>query len=220
MTTDRRLLAGALGFALLVAACGGSSTGTSAPAASSGGGQSAAPGTQAPAATQAPVDTQAPQDTSAPTMPAISLAPGSAGDLEAMIPATVGSITFQKSSFDGASIPLAGTPIDQANLDPLLAKYGKTIADIRFAIGIGTGGSTATVPTMVYALQIKGVPATEFMAEVAGGSDSGTAATVGGKTVTQTSVGGFSIVLYPKGDVLFMVSSSAADADAILAALP
>ena len=80
--------------------------------------------------------------------------------------------------------------------------------------------SSATAPTMVYALQIKGVPATEFMSQVTGSTASGTTATVGGKTVSQLSAGGVSMILYPKDDILFVVSSSAKDAEPIVAALP
>jgi len=206
--TDRRLLAGALGLAVLVAACG-SSAATATPAA-----------TQAPsqaAATQPPAATPVPGDTTEPSMPAISLAPGNAGDLEAMIPSTVGGLTLQKTSFDGASIPLAGTPIDNTKLDPLLAKYGKSMADLRFAMGIGT---SATGATMIYALQVRGVPATEFMNQVGSSADATNKLTIGGKTVYGESGSGMSSIVYPKGDVLFMVVASDKDAQAIVSALP
>ncbi len=205
MTIHRSGAAAILAALLIVAACSGSAS--QAPSAAT----SAAPSA---AASQAAVAT------TPPSQPAISLAPGNAGDLEAMIPSTVGSMTFQKTSFDGASIPLAGTPIDQTKLDPLLSKFGKSVADIRFAIGIGAGGSGATLPTMVYALQIKGVPASDFMSQVDSSATSSDKTTMGGKTVYSTTAGGMSSVLYPKDDVLFIIVGSDADAQAIVAALP
>jgi hypothetical protein len=208
MTSDRRLLGGALGLALLVAACGGSTATTS-------GASSAA--SQAPAATSSPADSQAAGSSTAPSMPGISLAPGNAGDLEAMIPTTVGSITFQKTSFDGASIPLSGTPFDNSKVDPLLAKYGKSVADLRFAMGIST---SATGVTMVYALQLKGVPASEFMTALDSSTSATDKITLGGKTVYGTTGTGMSSIIYPKDDVVFMVIASDADAAAIVAALP
>jgi hypothetical protein len=207
MTINRSGAAAILATLLLVGACGGSASQSPSQAPS-------AAASEAPTAAA----TQAAAASTAPSMPAVSLAPGNAGDLEAMIPSTVGSITFQKTSFDGASIPLAGTPIDQTKLDPLLSKYGKSVADMRFAIGIGAGGSGATLPTMVYALQIKGVPAKDFMSQVDSSSTSST--TMGGKTVYNTSAGGMSSVLYPKDDVLFIIVGSDADAQSIVAALP
>ena len=72
MTTDRRVLAGALGLALLVAACGGSASATPTPAASTAG--------------------QAPGDSAVPSTPAINLPAGNAGDLEAAKPRRASSM--------------------------------------------------------------------------------------------------------------------------------
>jgi hypothetical protein len=220
MTSDRRLLGGALGLALLVAACGGSAAATPS-AASQAAAASQAPAasaaSQAPADSSSPADSQAAGSSSGPSMPAISLAPGNAGDLEAMIPSTVGSITFQKTSFDGASIPLSGTPFDNSKVDPVLSKYGKTVADLRFAMGIST---SATGVTMVYALQLRGVPASEFMTALDSSTTSTDKITLGGKTVYGTTGAGMSSIMYPKDDVVFMVIASDKDVAAIVAALP
>ena len=209
MTTDRRLLSGALGLALLVAACGGSAatTPSTSSAASSAPGASVA--SQAPAASQAP-------GTSA-TIPDISLAPGNAADLEAMIPSTVGTLTLQKTSFDGASIPLSGTPFNNSQLDPLLAKYHKSLADLRFAMGVAASGTGMTI---VYALQLRGVPATEFMTGLDTGTSTSDQLSLSGKTVYGTTGAGMSSIIYPKDDVVFMVVASDKDAAAIVAALP
>jgi len=204
MTTDRRLVGAALGLALLVAACGGSSASPTASAAAqasqgtSGNGQaSAAPNV---------------------SFPDISLAPGAASDLEAMLPSNVGSVTFQKTSVDGSQIAGAGTPIDSSKLDPILSKYGKTIADVRMAIAVGTGG-TGPIPDEVYAIQLKGVPASEWATDM-GAATSGTSMTVGGKQVTGASAAGMTTGYYTKDDVLFLVVASDADASTIFTALP
>lgn len=213
MTTDRRLLGTALGIALLVGACSSSSASPAATASAA-----ASEAASQPAATE--MATQAPADTSAPaaSMPAISLAPGAAGDLESMLPSTVGDMTFQKTSIDGSQIPGAGSPIDTSKVDPLLSKFGKTIADVRLAIATGTGAAGG-LPAMVYALQIKGVPATEF-AQAIGADSTGNTMTIGGKQVTGTSQGGMTTVYYPKDDIVFMVIAPDAIAQQVVAGLP
>ena len=42
--------------------------------------------------------------------PEISLSAGQAADLEAMPPSSIGSTQLQKSSFDGAQMPVSGLP--------------------------------------------------------------------------------------------------------------
>ena len=196
MTTDRRVLAGALGLALLVAACGGSASATPTPAASTAG--------------------QAPGDSAVPSTPAINLPAGNAGDLEALIPTTVGTMTLQKTSFDLSTIPLAGMPFDNSKLSPLLAKYGKTAADVRMAMGIA---ASATGATEVIAIQLKGVPATEFMTQL-GSTTAADQISLGGKTVYGSSGAGMSSIVYPHDDILFLVIAADADAATIVAALP
>ena len=210
MTTDRRLLGVAFGFALLVAACGGSS---SSPAATQ------APASQAPAELQAAMSeapSQAPAASTEPSMPDISLTPGGASALEGTLPASAGGVNFTKTSFDGASIPGAGMPFDSSNLDPTLSKYGKTIADVKFAIA-----TSATGTPMVYALQLQGVPATTFMTDAGIDTSGMTQTTIGGKSVWSESTAGMSQVIYPKDDVVYMILlGTDAQTQAILAALP
>lgn len=210
MTTDRRLLGAALGFALLVAACGSSSSSpTPAPAQAS----------EAPAASQAAMTespSQAPAASSEPSMPDISLTPGGASALEGMLPDSAGGVTFTKTSFDGASIPGAGMPFDSSNLDPTLSKYGKTVADVKFAIATSASGSP-----MIYALQLQGVPATSFMTDAGIDTSNLTKTTISGKTVWSDSTAGMSQVIYPKDDVVYMILlGTDAQTQAILAALP
>lgn len=216
MRTDRRLVGAALGVALLVAACGGASATPTPPA-------SQAPASQAPAASAAPsaaaASTAASEAPAGTPAPALSLAPGTAGDLEAMLPSSINGTAFQKTSVDGSQIAGAGTPIDTSKVDPLLSKYGKSLADVRIAIA--TSGTTSTgMPEMVYAIQIKGVPAAEWASEVGSGMTGGSSMTLGGKTVTGTTAGGFTTAYYPKDDILFLVVAPEKDADAIFAALP
>jgi hypothetical protein len=216
MTIDRRLLAGALGCALLVAACGSSSaTASPSAASSSAAAQSAAPSVVAStdASSQQPSSEQ-------PSGPDISLAPGAASDLEAMLPTEVNGVKFTRNSFDGASIPASGTPVDSSKLDPVLSKYGKSIADVRFALATPTD-TTSSQTAMVLALQVKGVPATEWMSAAGTDTSSMTKATVSGKQVLQEGAGGFSVIVYTKGDILFEVLLASDDlAKAIVAGLP
>lgn len=208
MVTDRRLLSAALGLSLIVAACGGSSSATPTPA-------PATPGaSQAPAAT--PAASQAAASGPDISMPAISLSPGNATALESTLPDSAGGVTFTKTSFDGASIPGAGMPFDSSKLDPTLSKFGKSIADVKFAIATSPSGTP-----MIYALQLAGVPATSFMAEAGIDTAGMTQTTISGKSVWSQAEGGMTQVIYPKGDVVYMVIlGTDAQTQAILSALP
>jgi hypothetical protein len=220
MITDRRLLGAALGLALAVAACGGSSSSpSSSPAASQEPAASQAPASEPPPS-EPPTVSEAPaSEAAASSAPQLSLAPGSASDLEAMLPSTVNGVTFQKTSIDGSQIAGAGTPLDASKVDPLLSKFGKSIADVRLAYATG-GTSTSGMPEMVYAIQIKGVPAAQWANEIDSTFTSGDTMTLGGKKVVGTSQGGFTTAYYTKDDVLFMIIAPDKDADAIASALP
>lgn len=226
ITIDRRLVGGALGVALLVAACG-SSNGSPSPSAAS---SPVAPATQSAAPSQAVGSASAstaPVDTSSPAAgssggPQISLSAGQAADLEAMLPSSIGSTPLQKSSFDGAQMPTSGTPIDQSNLDPVLKKYSKSISDVRFAMAVPAGGAASSLTVgAIYAVQLKGVPASEFMKDMSG-MDVSTSSTVSGKTVYGATPSGqpFASYAYPKDDILFVILANPADAPGIIASLP
>jgi hypothetical protein len=212
MTTQRHLLGASLGLALLVAACGGSSA-TPTPSAAPAAPASEAPASQA-AASESP--TQEPAASDMASMPVISFAPGNATALEGTLPDSAGGVTFTKTSFDGASIPGAGMPFDQSSLDPTLSKYGKTIADVKFAIASATTGMP-----MIYALQLQGVQATQFMADTGFDTSGMTQTTISGKSVWSDSSTGMTQVIYPKDDTVYLIMlATDAQAQAILAALP
>jgi hypothetical protein len=209
MTIDRRLLAGALGLALAVAACGGSSptgsSATAAPVATGAAATAAAQPTDAPEATEA-TGTEEPAVSEEPTASGAepSLVPGAAADLEAMLPSEAAGVKYQKSSFDGASLGMLGGSIDTTELDPILKASGKTINDVRVAIAAPVD-SASTEAGMVIAFQIRGVDAAKFMAAMGADTASMTKTTIGGKDVYQSGAGGFGVIVYPKNDVVFEV---------------
>jgi hypothetical protein len=216
MSIDRRIAAALVGLVLAVAACGGSSNAspTNAPASQAA---ASAPAASEPAASE-PAASE-PAATEAPSGPEVSFQPGAAGDLEAMLPSKVGTLTFTKQSFDGASIATAGVPIDAGELDPILSANGKTVADVRMAIATAMD---PTSPAIVVALQVKGLDASKLLDLMSGSSASSlTPATIGGKQVLSlgSDMGGG--VVYTKGDVAFEVLlASPSNLDAIVAALP
>ncbi len=216
MITDRRLFGAVLGMALFVAACGGSAA---SPAASSGGGSGAtsAPGGASPAATDTTGNNAA--DSSAPE---ISLTPGNASALEAMIPDKVGTQTMTKTSFDYSTIPWASlsNTFGSGDLDTILKSNGKTLADVKFAMGVSTSAGAGGMPTMVYALQVSGLDASKFVSQLDSSYASGSDLTVGGKTVKGQLAGGFGTITYVHGDVVFIAVATEADLNTLVAALP
>jgi hypothetical protein len=194
MKTDRRLLAGALGLSLVLAACGSSSTATEAPAGA--GDATAAPVTEEPVATEVPVATEG---------PGVTFDPGSGqvNDLAAMLPEKVGDVTFERAGYDGDQLGVFGAAagLNSEELDPILKANGKTLNDINFAIATAAGGSGG----MIYAIQIEGLDATTFAESMGMSTSSMPQTTLGGKTVYGEASGGFGAFAYPKGDTLFMV---------------
>ncbi len=210
MPLDRRALAASLALALLAAACGSSAT--SAPGASTAG------ATQAPAASQAAGATDQPSATD--NGPAVSLTPGSAPELEAMLPSSVNGVTFTKTSFSGATFPV-GIPVNSGDLGTFLQANGKTLADVNIAMATPT--DTSKAGTFLMAFQVKGVDGTKLAEAIAGTSSSDLkAATVGGKQVLQAGAAGMGLVLYIKGDVVFYILAfgDASLTEGILTALP
>lgn len=214
MNLDRRVLAGALGIALLAAACGG---GGSSPAASPSPAASTAPAASSDTASAPAADSPAPSDSGFEP----SYAAGAAPDLEALIPDNAGGTTYAKVSFDGASLGTAGLGVDSGALDPILRANGKTIADVRVAMATPATPS-ATDMSQIVAFQVKGIDASQLIPLFsADGSSSMTPATIAGKQVLQTAAAGFSSVAYVKGDVLFLVIlANPTQTEAIVAALP
>src|SRR5450759_3677231 len=152
MTIDRRVLGGALATALLLAACGGSAS----PAPSAAASAASVPAASQPAASAAsvPAASDQPSATDNGSAPNVSLSPGSAPELEAMLPSTVNGVAFARTSFGGAAMP-AGMPIGSGDLATFLQQNGKTLADVNIAMATPT--DTAKAATFVMAFQVKGV---------------------------------------------------------------
>lgn len=212
---DRRLLVLLTGAALAVAACGGSSTSSATP-----GAATAAPATEAPSSATA-VESQeaASTDTGGPD---VSLQPGAAGDLEAMLPSEANGIRFSKSSFDGSSLGLAGVPIDAGQLQPVLEANGKTMKDVRFALASPTDAGSG-LSAIVMAFQIQGVDAEKLLPVLDSSGSLGdlTQTTIAGKSVRTGGTPPFGAAVYLKDDVLFYVLfADEPTTEAIIAQLP
>lgn len=214
MSFDRRALAFSLAVALLAAACGGTAA-TPTPAAS-------AQASEAPASAAASeaAASQEPASTDDGSVPNVSLAPGTATELESMLPSNVGGVAFAKTSFGGGVLP-ATVPVDSGELGTFLQANGKTLADVSLAMATPT--DTSKAGTFVMAFQVKGVDGTKLADVLAGTGSSGLQqTTVGGKQVQQAGAGGFGFTLYVKGDVVFYILAigDASLTEGILAALP
>jgi hypothetical protein len=213
MTIDRRLLAGALGLSLVVAACGGSSTPSSA-----AGTATAAPSAATPTATEAPAASE--EATEAPTQDAGTGSSGQMNDLAQKLPEKAGDVTFERVGFDGNQLGIYGAAagLNSAELEPILKANGKTINDVNFAIATSTSQDKAG---MIYAIQIEGVPATRFAEGMNQDLSTMPKTTIGGKEVYGEAAGGFGFFAYPKDDILFLIllvdETTAAD---ILGQLP
>ncbi len=201
MSFDRRALAASLGLALLAAACGGGATTTTTPGGTAAASEAAAP-------------------TGTGSGPDVSLVPGTATELEAMLPSTVGGVTFTKTSFGGGTLP-ATIPVGSDVLGKFLTDNGKTLADVSVAMATPTDPSKAG--TFVMAFQVKGADGTKLAAALAGTSSSDlTQATVSGKQVQQSGAAGMGFTLYIKNDVVFYILAigDASLTAGIVAALP
>jgi hypothetical protein len=196
MLIDRRLLAGALGLSVVLAACGGASTATNAP--SGDGDATAAPVTEQPTVTEQPAATAEPLATDDS-----GLGSGQVNDLAAMLPEKVGDLVFERAGYDGDQLGVFGAAagLDSDELDPILKANGKTLSDINFAIATAAGGGGG----MIYAIQIEGLDAAEFAAGMGMDPGSMPTTTLGGKAVYGQASGGFGAFAYPKDDTLFMV---------------
>lgn len=219
MNIDRRLLAGAIGVSLILAACGGSSTATPTATAPITSPVTTAPGIDEPTmmpGTGVPTDDGEPTDDGNEP----SLVPGAASDLEANLPDEAAGVKYEKSSFDGASIGMFGANVDSEELDPILKANGKTIDDVRVAIARPADSSSAA-GGMVIAFQVRGLDASTFMEAMGVDVASMTRTTISGKEVLSSGTADFNFVVYAKGDVLYEVLMSNSEVTAsILQQLP
>lgn len=214
MTIDRRLLAGAAGLAILLAACGGSA---SSPAATAGGPATGAPTTAAPA-TEAPA-TDAPM-TEEPSDGGIVVPPGAVNDLASLLPETINGVTYQRAGYNGDQLGVYGAMagIDDSTLGPILAEHGKTVNDVNFAIASPSDGSSSGI---IYVLQVEGVPATDWMSGMNMDPSDLETRQIGGKPVYAQGAAGFNIYAYPKDDKLFiMFLGDDAAAESLFSQLP
>ena len=206
MQIDRRALAFSLTLALLAAACGGGAAATATPG-------SATAASEAPAS-QAPASADAGSGAGLPGLP------GSAPDLEAMLPSSVNGVAFTKTSFGGGTLP-ATIPVGSDAMGAFLQANGKTLADVSMAMATATDASKAG--TFVMAFQVKGVDGTKLAEVLAGTSSSDLqTTTVGGKQVQEAGAAGMGFAIYVKGDIVFYILSigDASLTEGILAALP
>jgi hypothetical protein len=190
MTSHRRVPATALVALFLVAACGGGPS----PAA-----------TPTPAATEPPAAaTEAPAETPQPVATDTPVGPGAAADLEAMLPAEVAGVAFERASFDYAAypgeIPIGGGDDD---FSAFLAANGKSVDDLRIAVATPIGAEAGG--TMVMAIQVRGV-AQDKLAEFAlADMTDAERTTIGGKEVYGGAAAGFGAYVYLKDDIIFYV---------------
>ena len=214
MSLDRRTLVVPFVIALVAAACGGgAATPTPAVSAAASAVAASASVSEAPASPE-------PAASDAASAPAISLPPGTATELEGMLPASVGGVAFARTSFGGGALP-ATIPVGSDQLGAFLQANGKTLADVSVAMATPTDPSKAG--SFVMAFQVKGTDGSKLAQVLAGSDTSGLAqATVGGKPVLQAGAGGFGFTLYTKGDVVFYILAlgDASLTEGILAALP
>ena len=214
MPLDRRALAFSLSLTMLAAACGGAAaTATPGSAAAS---EAAA---SQPAASGAPAS-QEPAASGAGSGVGLPGLPGSAPDLEAMLPSTVNGVSFTKTSFGGGALP-ATIPVGSDALGAFLQANGKTLADVSMAMATSTDPSKAG--SFVMAFQVNGVDGTKLAQVLAGTSTSDLqTTTVGGKQVQEAGAAGMGFAIYVKGDVVFYILSigDASLTEGILAALP
>jgi hypothetical protein len=129
---------------------------------------------------------------------------GVVNDLAASLPETAGGVTFDRAGYDGSQLGIFGAAagLNDSELDPILQANGKTLNDVNFAVATSTS-SDATA--MIYAIQIKGIAATEFADGITGGMGSMPQTTLGGKTVYGEAAGGFGAFVYPKDDTVYMI---------------
>jgi hypothetical protein len=186
----------ALATALVVAACGGSS--------SSAAGSHATP-TAGPTTIVVPTF-----DLSSLALPSFEI-PSFTGDeeLEALLPDTIGGEPVTKSSLSGEefiSLGMGGA----AALDPMLAELGASIDDLSVAIGsAGIGPSAITV----FAYQIDGVSADRIFEGLQDALPSGGGAgisqqTVAGRPVTVAITAGETTYIYLASDVVFIIGGA------------
>lgn len=216
MTTDRRLLAGALGLSILLAACGGSGSGGGNGDGTGGGngngtgggnGNGGGTATEQPA-TEAPAEeTEAPATDDGSGSGTATEDPNALTDLAKSIPHTINGVTYERIGFNGDQLGLYGMaiPLDQDTLGGFLKENGKNATDVNYAIAT-PASSDSTTGGMVYAIQVEGTDALKLMKAMGTDSAESPSMTVAGKKVygaITPGIGG--IFSYPVKDAVYVI---------------
>lgn len=195
-----RLAVVALLVVLVVAGCG---TSTPTAPADTGG-----PSTPPPSATGQPPS--GPPDTPEPSVDRHGVP-----DLEALLPARVGDVDLERLSLSGHDFYVLGSDVSRGQLDDMLRRLGKSVADLTVA---DAGDPTGKAVLEVGIFRVAGAPADRLLAEwIAStkaskpGQISDAKATVDGRTLTQlvdaTKPVGGKTLAFVKGDMLFLVAA-------------
>jgi hypothetical protein len=156
-----------------------------------------------------------------------SFTEGAVADLEALIPDTVGDLSFQKQSMQGSEFLTA--PGSNAASIKFVEDLGVAPSDISIAIGFGFSTDASAPPQTLIMLVFRAAGADtgrlvsgmkEAMDAEADTPTTWTSADVGGKQVEKSVDGDPAIYLYAKGDILFFVSGDADTATEVISGLP
>ena len=200
-----------VGLTLLLAACSGAPANSS-PAADATADQDGRP---TAAETGGEDDGSASETEDAGDDGAGGANPGGATDLEALLPDEVNGVQLTKSSFSGEQIETAGF-----SLDDLVAAAGVSPDDISLAMANDQSGGQISI----IAIRIEGRSGEQALEALLESDTTGLAeavreATVGGKEVLVSEIGG-AIYLYAADDVVFELLADEASAEDALSQLP
>jgi hypothetical protein len=187
--------------ALSLAACNAAS--------SSGAPASAAPS----AAASAPAASAAASMSPAASASASAAASTGAatGDLEALVPATVGDVTMSATETDGETYVIANV---NRQLGPILTALGKTPADVQVVSATGSAAGGATL--FIDVVRVNGADATALLdafqtaASAAPGAQVETS-DVGGRQVVTVTNPSYTLAVTATGDTLIYIQSPDAE---------
>jgi hypothetical protein len=224
MSMQRFVAPAGLAVALIVAACG--------PTTSSGAPASGEASPDASVAPSASVETSGAPSASGETSAAPSAsveasasaaasADAGGGDLASRIPATVGDVPLSVTITDGEAYVRANV---NRQLAPVLTAINKAPTDV--TVATATGSTTGGATLFLDAVQVTGADAeallTAFQTAAAAVPGSAVETTdIGGKSVVKVTTSSYTLAVYASGDTLFYVQSpDAALVDQAVAALP
>jgi hypothetical protein len=167
-------------------------------------------------------ESQAPQESQGGHEPSFS--EGIAGDLEALIPDTVGTLVIQKTSMRGNEYLI--NPDSDPETVQILEALGVSPADISMAFGFGFDAESGSLVMLV--IRAEGANADALAAAFKeAGTEPGVSpmewiqTTVAGKQVESAEGDGGTTYLYATGDmVIFLTASDSAVAEQIIGDLP